>query len=347
MFRQLRDLAGSLIKDWRRYRRALDHPGTGYLALCNRGEQLEAAPDGHGYRCTWKWTSDLYAPKHLPRIGLELMRRALDDHPIRLSASIETSAQAAVSFVIGHRGASRLPQLLLTLESIAGQEGVHVECIVVEQDELPRVRNLLPNWVRYVHTPLPRPDLPYSRAWTFNAGVELAQSEIVVLHDNDMLVPRDYAINILRLMNDGFEVLNLKRFIFYLTESHTRAVLARNSDLDDFAPEVIVQNLEGGGSIAITRSAFDAIGGFDEAFVGWGGEDVEFWERASTRRVWPYAFMPLVHLWHQAQPEKHVRESDTIRRYYSLSGIPALERIARLRDPASRTLSKAQNDAVV
>ncbi len=65
-----------------------------------------------------------------------------------------------------------------------------------------------------------------------------------------------------------------------------------------------MQNAEAGGSIALSRDAFHAIGGYDESFVGWGGEDNEFWERAQTRRVWPYGYLPFVHLWHAPQPEK-------------------------------------------
>ncbi|MGH9823578.1 MAG: galactosyltransferase-related protein, partial [Blastocatellia bacterium] len=61
---------------------------------------------------------------------------------------------------------------------------------------------------------------------------------------------------------------------------------------------------QGGGSIAIDKEVYFAIGGFDESFVGWGGEDMEFWDRAATRSVWPYGYMPLVHLWHEPQPGK-------------------------------------------
>jgi hypothetical protein len=333
-----------LIKDRSRYAGALARPGSEYLALCNRGEQLESAPDGSGYRCEWKWTSDLHAPKYLSRLGLNLMHRALEDHPIRLRGDLAPSQSPVVSFVIGHRGAERIPHLLLTLEAIAGQAEVSVECIVVEQDQEPTLRNRLPNWVRYVHTPLPEADIPYCRAWAFNVGAEHALSDVLVLHDNDMLVPADYAFNALRLVNEGYQVANLKRFVFYLGREHTHDMFLGQSSLGAHAPEAIVQNLEGGGSVVITRSAFEKIGGLDEAFTGWGGEDVEFWERASTLRLWPYAFLPILHLWHQAQPGKHDRESDTLRLYHSLTKIPVDQRIARLREPAARPLSKSATD---
>jgi hypothetical protein len=262
------------------------------------------------------------------------MRHALGSHPIRFAAAPADSsfARPDVSFVIGHRGLDRLPHLLATLESIASQADAAVECIVVEQDLEPLLTGRLPTWVRHVHTPLPHNDLPYCRSWAFNVGVQHTHSEALVLHDNDMLVPSDYAAHVLRLIRQGYEVINLKRFIFYLTQAHTDGVFRGRRGLTDSAPLTIVQNLEGGGSVAVTRAAYDEIGGFDEAFVGWGGEDVEFWERAATRRVWPYAFLPLVHLWHRAQPGKASGNSDTLRLYYSLANTPIEQRIARLRD---------------
>ncbi len=92
-----------------------------------------------------------------------------------------------------------------------------------------------------------------------------------------------------------------------------------------------MQNAEAGGSLAMTRTAFLAIGGYDESFVGWGGEDNEFWERAHTRRVWPYGYLPMVHLWHSAQPRKTDSDNPTLRRYEALSRISVDERIAALR----------------
>ncbi|PJA42974.1 MAG: hypothetical protein CO182_00960, partial [Lysobacterales bacterium CG_4_9_14_3_um_filter_62_6] len=48
---------GVLLKDLPRYLPALVRNDSAYLALCNRNERLQAAPDGSGYRCDWRWTA--------------------------------------------------------------------------------------------------------------------------------------------------------------------------------------------------------------------------------------------------------------------------------------------------
>lgn len=330
---RLRSLLGVYGKDWLRYSRRINASHGDYLTVCNRGEALEAAPSGEGYRCLWQWTSTLRAPSVVPDLGLRLMRRAFSDHPITRAAAPVARGRdnVDVSFVIGHRGTSRLAQLQATLESIAAQEQISLECIVVEQDVQPTAAAALPPWVRHVHTPPSSLDLAYCRSWAFNVGARHARGRLLVLHDNDMLVPHDYAAALLKHFEDGWEAINLKRFIFYLCESHTARYLAGQTSLLDEAPEAIVQNLEAGGSIAIGREAYQRIGGMDESFVGWGGEDNEFWERAQTLRVWPYAHLPIVHLWHAPQAGKETAENPALSHLRLLSAIPVQERIARLR----------------
>ncbi len=330
-FRYLRNLAGVLYFDWMRYRHALRAVDAGYLALCNRGESLERSPDGKGFRCNWQWTSDLHAPKYLSGLGLCLMKRALADHRIiRRVSPIKNSIRPDICFIIGHRGLDRLPHLLATLESIAGQADVVIECIVVEQDVDSKLVGKLPDWVQHVHTPPPDPDMPYCRSWTFNVGARHASADILVLHDNDMLISADYSAQILEKVRNDFEVVNLKRFIFYLNERHSALVFKDLAELEKHAPESILQNSEGGGSIAITKKAYESIGGFDESFIGWGGEDNEFWERAHGLKLWTYAYLPLVHLWHAAQPGKQQSDSQTLRHYRALSAIPVKSRIKAL-----------------
>ena len=173
--------------------------------------------------------------------------------------------------------------------------------------------------------------MAYCRSWTFNVGERAATAPVIVLHDNDMLVPVDYAASITSRVREGWDVVNLKRFIFYLGKAHTLAVLAKTAELGDEAPLAIVQNLEGGGSIAITKAGYEAIGGMDESFIGWGGEDNEFWERAQALRVWSWAHLPIVHLWHEAQAGKQDANYVTAHRYRALTEVDPAERSRKLR----------------
>jgi len=93
----------------------------------------------------------------------------------------------------------------------------------------------------------------------------------------------------------------------------------------------VVQNSPGGGSVAADKKAFGEIGRFDESFVGWGGEDNEFWERALTRRAYSFGYLPFIHLWHESQSEKpSAQAGGGAARFNELARIPAEERIRRL-----------------
>jgi hypothetical protein len=330
----MRELAGVIVKDVPRYVRALARVRTrDYLALCNRNERLEPAPEGEGLRCDWRWTSDLHAPRHLPSLGAWLMRRALSDHPVRVTDQAPRAGEPQVSFIIGHRGGERLPLLQATLRSIAAQDAA-VECIVVQQEREATLEGRLPAWVRVVHTPPPAEGMPFSRAWAFNVGAAHARGPLLVLHDNDLLAPVDYAARTVAHAANGWEAMNLKRFIFYLGEAHTREFVEGTASVLARAPEAIMQNAQGGGSIAITRDAFERIGGMDESFLGWGGEDNEFWERAGLLRTWSWGYLPLVHLWHPAQAGKYDAANPTLALYRELATVPAEQRVAVLQQRA-------------
>ncbi len=302
-----------------------------WVYLCNRNERLIAEPHQPGAACDWQWTSDLHLAKVFPSIGRRLMKRALHDWPITLQPEPDRkSGPVKVSFIIGHRGLARLPHVLLTLQSIAAQREVAFECIVVEQSVAPEIQSALPDWVRYIHTPLPYPEMPYCRSWAFNVGARMARGVLLVLHDNDLLVPSDYASQLMVRHKGNYEVINLKRFIFYLTETNTDRMFSAKRLLIDTSPESVMQNAQGGGSLAIARAAYVAIGGFDESFIGWGGEDNEFWERAQTRTLWPFGYLPFVHLWHAAQAEKLHQAHSTAKLYEARSTIPAVQRIVEL-----------------
>lgn len=311
-----------------------DYP---WVSICNRKESLISNPLGNGARCDWQWTSRLHIAAVYPFLGKLLMEKALSCWPIYtgerkdLDASIP-SDRPLISYVIGHKGIERLPHLLATINTIASQKNVQIECIVVEQSAVSEIADQLPEWVRYIHITPPTVDMPYCRSWAFNVGAKAASGDYFIFHDNDMLIPESYSVEMLKTLQQGYEFVNLKRFVFYLNEKHTASVFAGLSTYADDAPEYIVQNLEGGGSLGVERKAFFEIGGFDESFVGWGGEDNEFWERAATRNIFSYGYLPIVHLWHASQPGKQNRDqSEAMLRYKRLVSVPPDLRVKVLR----------------
>jgi hypothetical protein len=326
----LKQKAGAAVIDWPRFELYLRHRWT---QIRNRRERLRRSSEGPGVECEWQWTSDLHVAKVFPTLGTRLMRRALRDWPIAFAdAPHDGKETPQLSFIIGHRGSDRIPYLLATIGTIDAQCDVRCECIVVEQSAYPEVAPRLPSWVRYLHTAVGKPSMPYCRAWALNAGARIAKGKLLVLHDGDMLVPQAYARELWVRYEAGFEVLNLKRFVFYLDRAQSVATVSTRQVSLTAPPEAVVQNLEAGGSVAIAADAFFAIGGYDESFVGWGGEDNEFWERAHTLRIWPFGYLPIAHLWHAPQAGKALASSDNAGLYRHRSGLPVAQRIAELRE---------------
>ena len=329
---------GALIFDAPRFLRAMSGPGR-WVEMHNRNERVTR--DGGGVRCDWQYTTDLHIAKVFPSAAARLMRRAFEEWPLALRDAPPHTDAPAVTFIIGHRGLSRLTHLLMTLRSIAGQAGVPIECIVVEQSVTREIESKLPPWVRYVHTPVAE-DYPYNRSWTLNVGARLARGEVLILHDNDMLSPARYAAEALARAQKGWSFLELKRFTFYLPEDETNRLFATGVVRTD-VPANVVQNLQG-ASIAVTKEAYFAIGGFDETFVGWGGEDNEFWERAETTgRVYGFGSLPFLHLWHAPQQGKLAgNAAPAVQRYFDLRSISPSERVRTL---AARNWGSPQRPA--
>lgn len=333
MLSSLKQTIGALLFDVPRYvwRLYLNGSESAWIKVKNRSDTLNEQAGTDGVACNGEWTSELWLPKLMPRFVKPLLGAAMAYAPIRFADHRKPEPNPDISIVIGHKGEERLALLLQTLRSIAAQSDVKLECIVVEQDSKPNIQRQLPSWVNYVFLPMESPDSPYSRSKGFNLGAALATSENFIFHDNDMLVPSNYVSEMLRYLRLGYEFVNLKRFIFYLTKAATNDFIATQDIARSFACDSVVQNLLGGGSVGATKAAFNEIGRFDERFVGWGGEDNEFWERASTRRVWSFTNLPIIHLWHSSQPEKtRSKVAPTLQLYAQLKQIEPEQRIRDL-----------------
>jgi predicted O-methyltransferase YrrM len=260
------------------------------------------------------------------------MRKALHDWPIKFKPAPQAiQGDVEISFVIGHRGEERLPHLLTTLQTLFAQRNAQCEYIVVEQDEASQVHGRLPSGVRHLQVPPPDSEMPYSRSWGFNVGARAAKGQLLVFHDNDTCAPEDYGQELLRLYEQGYKAMRLQRFVFHLSKAATAAIF-RGQEIDVAPSLTAITENEQGRTIAIDRDSFFNIGGFDEAFVGWGGEDNEFFERFETLDSYPYMYLPFVHLDHAPQAGKLDPDGrQTAALFARRSSIPVCERISELR----------------
>jgi glycosyltransferase involved in cell wall biosynthesis len=263
----------------------------------------------------------------MPSLGKQLLNKCLNKSFFEMKEHRELDIDIEVSVLIGHRGIERLPLLLSTLRSIASQIEVGLECIVIEQDKIPRIKQYLPPWVKYLFLKTHTDSTTYNRSAAFNLGAEYASGRILLLHDNDMLVPNTYCKSILCIANRGYDAINTKRYVFYMSCSDTERIIRSTNSIAGSTPDYIIQNLEAGGSMAITRRAYIKLGGMDEEFVGWGGEDIELWKRCSLLRRWIWGYEPIVHLWHQSQPLKERIDNPNIERIKTLNAYDLKTRI--------------------
>lgn len=337
--RRLRDLPGVMLVDVPRYRRALDPRRggvSGWTLLANRRESLLPPSGGRGVRCDWTEGSRLHAPAVLPSLGRWLMRRALAEWPVALS-SVDAARGAVVahderpdiSVIFAHAGRSRLPQLLRTLRSLRAMSNCRIEVIVVDQGE-EQVGDALPPDVQYRH--LDKQHIPpgWYKSWAYNVGARLAKAPLLVFHDGDICVPRSYGSELKRVFKEGYEAASLQRFLFYLAEDDVPGDLACDAWVPMGMPTSVYQNWKG-GTIAILRDAFFDLGGFDEGFVDWGGEDDEFHDRCGTLRHCRDGYLPFVHLWHAPQAGRTMAGNpNTSQVLPSRLAMPRHERIAEM-----------------
>ena len=296
-------IAGALLQDLPPLLAQLAIPG-GWLHVRNRIETLTPDPAGPGLRCDFQWSSALHVARVFPPAGAAIMRRAFAQWPVRFAPEDvqQGVGQPQLSFIIPFRGTERLPQLRAVVRSILGQEGVDVECIVIEQSPEVQARDVLPPAARHIHLPHPQGDPGWRKSWAYNVAARHARAPVLVCHDGDIVVPAAYGQALLATLARGFDSVHIQRFLFYLNAADSRRVIDSLSFVG-CVPEEVRHNWVG-GTLAIRRDAYFAIGGFDERFVDWGGEDNEFFDRCQVLRQCRYGFVPFVHLWHPSQANK-------------------------------------------
>lgn len=305
--------------------------GLSWLDLCNRSEALQFDPVTGGRICQWQFSSKLTVARFFPKLGGKLLHHCLKYWPVNLdsSSNFRLNPNPEVSIIVGVRGNNRLSQFLSCLASLKAQKKVDFEIIIVEQSWKKEFENLLPEGIRYFYQKCPLKETPYNRSWAFNFGVKQAKGKYVILHDADMIVPEMFAESVASVLKRGIEAVRLPRLIFYL-DQQTSEYFQCNKSLpkEIFIDEVVANNRT---PVATTKEAYLSIGGHDESFWGWGGEDDEFIDRLRTLKISEGGYLPIIHLWHPIAPKKANGDRNAQLCDDRLM-IPAQERIYRLRE---------------
>lgn len=301
-------IVGAWMRDvpglWQRTR-----SGDDWVTVVNRLGNHSVHENPLSVRCLENHTSSLHVAEVLPWTGGRLLKAAEREWSFEWSDRSLACHRAELSVIIPIRGTERLSLLKATIASLASMK-TPTEIIVVEQDQESKIGDLPPG-VRHIHAPHPNDDPRWHKCFAYNRGAEQAKGDILICHDGDIIVPTEYDASIKRhLCDDGQDVFYPGRFLFYLSEETTNNALTREAfDRIGVAPPETVKQNWTGGTFAIRRDAFEAVGGFDESFTGWTGEDREFYDRCQVLNGMFHSYVPFLHLWHAPQAGRVDKES--------------------------------------
>ncbi len=297
-----------------------------WLDLRNRGEQLLQDDQTGGRLCQWSDSSPLTAAKVFPDLGRRLFRHVNKQWPMLLdSPTITRSDNPDVSVIIAIGGTDRLKQFQLSLRSVLCQRDASFEVIIVEQSSEPRLGDTLPEHVVYCHQQV-EPSAAFNKSRALNGGADLARGGVLAIHDGDFLLPSHYLASCLSRLQDAAG-LRPVRWVIHFDEATTSTIFQTHCIPDRPQVESILQNTP--NPMLCRKSAYHEIGGHDESFVGWGGEDLEFLSRLRTLPMLEGGFLPVAHLWHPPAKNKTSGDRNQSLQDQRLSQSPE-ERITRL-----------------
>jgi hypothetical protein len=196
--------------------------------------------------------------------------------------------------------ADRRENLLALLRWLA--QWPELEALVVEQDTVSRLDALPFGAACLAYNPG-----PFNKSWGLNVAARLAHKPILIAGDADVIAPHMLA-EAVELCRQGMAAVKPYREIIDLTPEETKRVRAGEWSFAPARQRDAPPSREGGqefivfagGLFVIRRDAYLGIGGFDERFLGWGGEDDAMSAKIRRMRIATVEIdaQPALHLWH-------------------------------------------------
>ncbi len=173
------------------------------------------------------------------------------------------------TYVIGYRHKlERLQNLRRVLDWINGFSGVEV--IIVEQDKHSKIKHLN---LKAKHV-FVKSNMPYNRSWAFNVALKYSNSPIIVFGDSDLIMePNDFIKGL--QATEQFDMVSPYHSVIDLTPQENGLPIEQIVRISrPGRGENDVQKINISGGIAIfRRDSIYKIAGWNEDFIGWGGED--------------------------------------------------------------------------
>lgn len=165
----------------------------------------------------------------------------------------------------------------------------------------------------------------YSHAAGINAAAEQASGDVLLIVEADIALDPMWVLGAAVAVAEDPRKWVLAQRYNQLTEAATAKLLRRHPlfSIPDLDCVWTGDGVSWCGGIVLAREAFERVGGYDERFTGWGGDDVSF--AMSLETLWgPHSRMEgdAWHLWHprgglDAQPQD---QHDLMHRYLKAAG---------------------------
>lgn len=231
------------------------------------------------------------------------------------------STVPTISYVVPCRDIlGRSNSIVTVINNIKAQRFPCIEIIISEHDSAPKTPNLDGCISLFMQS-----TQPFIKAAAFNKGVMTSTSDYAILHDADILVPGNYTSEIYKILQ-SHNGCHIGKQVLYLAKQ-TSDDVNKNQHVDaDNKCERAVDYFVG-GSLAMKKSTYMTIGGLDENFVGYGMEDVEFFNRLKAYgSFYDERSVSMVHLWHDRTSDWQACHSANKKYMSSIENIPYPER---------------------
>jgi hypothetical protein len=245
-----------------------------------------------------------------------------------------SNGTAKVSVIVPHAGPERLQHLAASLATLRQRSGIH-EVIVVELGRVPVARELARQWAdKHLFV---AHEGPFERARAFNAAQAVAEGELLLWHDGDILIPPEFVPRATQeLLQGRLDYLVPYTWVRYLSAADSARVIQGAADPADCVHDTALHSGTGasGGIGLVRRDFLQRHGGFVEGFIGWGGEDNAWMHKvrllgrvASTRRNDQNVY----HLFHNGTNGNQLGAAAHANPYYT-ANLALLDKVWAVRD---------------